>query len=82
VFFFTLAMVVFYRNRKWGTWFFIWALINGIARIYVGVHWPLDILGGALIGILSAIFIHWLLRDSREKLYSENDRGELSNILT
>ena len=79
---FTLAMVVFYRNRKWGTWFFIWALVNGIARIYVGVHWPLDILGGAVIGILSAIFIHWFLRDSRKKLYSETESGESSNIST
>jgi undecaprenyl-diphosphatase len=67
--FFALAMVIFFRNRKWGTWFFVLALVNGIARIYVGVHWPLDVLGGAVIGILSALFIHWLLRDSREKLY-------------
>jgi len=77
--FFALAMVVFYRNRKWGIWFLIWAFVNGIARIYVGVHWPLDILGGAVIGIISAIFIHWLLRDSREKLYREAEKGELSS---
>ncbi len=74
--FFALAMVVFYRNRKWGIWFLIWAFVNGIARIYVGVHWPLDILGGAVIGIISAIFIHWLLRDSREKLYGETEESE------
>jgi len=69
--FFALATVIFFRNRKWGIWFFVLALVNGIARIYVGVHWPFDILGGAAIGIASAIFIHWLLRGSREKLYAE-----------
>jgi membrane-associated phospholipid phosphatase len=42
----------------------------GIARIYVGVHWPLDILGGIVVGLASAWFVHWLLRDVREKLYA------------
>lgn len=76
--FFALAMVIFFRNRKWGTWFFVLALVNGIARIYVGVHWPLDILGGAAIGILSVVFIHWLMRDSRKKLYGETEGDKLS----
>lgn len=75
--FFALAMVVFFRNRKWGVWFFIFALLNGIARIYVGVHWPLDIVGGAVTGILSAVFIHWLLRDSRGKLYGKIEEDGL-----
>lgn len=69
--FFALAMVIFFRNRKWGIWFFILALVNGLARIYVGVHWPLDILGGIVIGTLSAVFIHWLVRGSREELYAD-----------
>jgi undecaprenyl-diphosphatase len=77
--FFALAMVIFFRNRKWGIWFFVLALMNGIARIYVGVHWPFDILGGAAIGIISAMFVHWLLRDSRGKLYGEAKEGELSS---
>ena len=80
--FFALAMVIFFRNRKWGTWFFVFAFLIGIARIYVGVHWPFDILGGALVGILSGIFIHWLLRDSREKLYGKAEGGGASGLST
>jgi undecaprenyl-diphosphatase len=38
----------------WGGFF---AVATGYARIYVGVHYPLDILGGAAIGLLSA----WLV---------------------
>jgi undecaprenyl-diphosphatase len=68
VWFFALAMVVWYANRKWGIWYFILALAMGVARIYVGVHWPFDILGGAIIGILSAMVIHWLLRESRKEI--------------
>ncbi len=80
--FFAMAMTIWYINRKWGVWFFIFALVNGIARIYVGVHWPLDIIGGAVVGILSALLVHWLLKQSRELLYStrlvQSSGGEAS----
>lgn len=66
--FFALAMTVWYANRKWGVWYFILTLVVGIARVYVGVHWPLDIVGGAAVGICSAMAIHALLKDSRERL--------------
>lgn len=32
--------------------FLVWAAIIGYAQIYVGVHYPLDITGGAILGIL------------------------------
>jgi undecaprenyl-diphosphatase len=67
-FFFALAMVVWYANRKWGIWFFVLSALIGVARIYVGVHWPLDILGGIVIGLVSGVFVHWLFKESREKL--------------
>ena len=64
--FFAMAMTVWFINRKWGAWFFIFAIVNGIARVYVGVHWPLDIVGGAVVGILSALVVHWILKRSRD----------------
>jgi undecaprenyl-diphosphatase len=67
--FFALATVLWYRNRAWGVWFFALATLMGIARVYAGVHWPLDIVAGAAIGIASAMFVRWLLRDSRKKLF-------------
>ena len=36
--------------KKWTYLFFIWAGAICYGQIYVGVHYPLDILGGALIG--------------------------------
>ena len=38
--------------------FWLWALIIGVAQIYVGVHFPLDIFGGAFVGILCGFSIY------------------------
>jgi undecaprenyl-diphosphatase len=66
--FFALATAIWYANRKWGWWFFALATLMGIARIYAGVHWPIDIVGGAVIGIACAVLIHWILKGSRRGL--------------
>jgi undecaprenyl-diphosphatase len=33
-----------------GIWF--WASLISFSQVYVGVHFPLDVLGGALLGII------------------------------
>jgi len=61
-FFFALATAVYFYNKKWGAFFFIAAIVMGIARIMGGVHYPLDILGGAVIGIISAFAGRFLVQ--------------------
>lgn len=56
-FFFALALVVFFMNKKRGYWFFAGALLIGVARIFIGIHWPLDILAGAVAGLASAFAV-------------------------
>jgi len=62
-FLFALSFVIFAYNRRWGLVFFLVSLLNGAARVVAGVHWPLDILGGVFVGLLSAFIIHLLLRN-------------------
>ena len=35
------------------------AVVMGLSRLYVGVHYPSDVLGGALIGTGIALFTYW-----------------------
>jgi undecaprenyl-diphosphatase len=39
-----------------------WALIIGFAQIYVGVHFPSDILAGFLLGILCGFLAYLIYR--------------------
>ena len=46
------------QNKKWIGWIlFPWALISSYSRIYLGFHYPGDIICGAILGIL----IGWLI---------------------
>ncbi|HEX6890313.1 MAG TPA: phosphatase PAP2 family protein [Chryseolinea sp.] len=40
------------QEKPWINWLFLWAAFVSYTRIYLGVHYPGDILVGALIGIL------------------------------
>ena len=36
--------------KKWTLIFFLWAILVAYSQVYVGVHYPLDVLAGALVG--------------------------------
>lgn len=56
-FFMALAFSIFFLHKKAGYVFMFFALLIGIARIIGGVHFPIDILGGFVIGALVAFFV-------------------------
>ena len=50
---FAFAMGTWLYNRKLGGVLFIPAVLVAFARVYVGVHFPLDVIAGAVIGIMA-----------------------------
>ncbi|MBO0929640.1 phosphatase PAP2 family protein [Fibrella aquatilis] len=39
----------------WLRWLFAWAALVAYSRVYVGAHYPVDVLAGAAIGTLAAV---------------------------
>lgn len=56
-----IALVAFLLNKRVGSWLTILTVFVGLGRIAVGVHWPSDILGGIVVGIISYFIVYKLL---------------------
>jgi membrane-associated phospholipid phosphatase len=51
---FACATVLAWRVRRLAVPAYVLAAAIAWSRVYVGVHWPLDVLGGAVLGVLVA----------------------------
>jgi undecaprenyl-diphosphatase len=53
------CLVLFFGKQFAGIkYLYIWAIIISYSRIYVGVHYPIDVLAGAGVGVLVAFLCH------------------------
>jgi len=57
-FFFAFAFAIYLYDKKFGMWFFVATIIMTAARVVAGVHYPSDILGGMVVGIVVAHLTH------------------------
>ncbi len=62
---FALISSLLFKRKFYTVSIFAWAIITAYSRIYLGVHYPLDILGGAIVGISAALVCFWLLQKFR-----------------
>ncbi len=55
---------VFYRNlpKKYGVWLLILAIAISFSRLYVGVHYPSDVLAGMVTGIMCGYLGEWIVK--------------------
>jgi undecaprenyl-diphosphatase len=57
--------------RRWITIaMFSWAALVSYSRIYLGVHYPFDVLGGAILGYLIGVMMFYLEQLIQQKYCS------------
>jgi undecaprenyl-diphosphatase len=56
---FAVAMAIYLRNRAWGTVALVAAAVLAVGRVAIGVHFPSDVLAGAVLGcgVALALFV-------------------------
>ena len=64
-FLFALATATYFFHKKLAYFLFISGVIVGLARVASGVHYPSDILGGVLLGIIAGFVVYRLCRQKR-----------------
>lgn len=57
---FAAFTALFFKNQKFAYFIYLWAVIVSYSRIYLGVHYPGDILGGAVLGWLIGMAMYKL----------------------
>jgi undecaprenyl-diphosphatase len=53
------------KNRIYSITLLIWAFFTGYSRLYLGVHYPLDVLGGSIVGIGTGFLVYFILKKVR-----------------
>lgn len=61
---FTCATILFMRNKKVNWLFFIFAGLVGFTRMYMYVHYPSDVLCGAFFGVVIALMVYFIFKNS------------------
>lgn len=61
-FYFALSTIIYGYNKKVGILFYISSFLIVLSRVFVGIHWPSDILAGAVLGIFMGLVLNKLFK--------------------
>ena len=65
-----MTTIIFsYIKSRWFPYLLALGIWVGFARIYVGVHYPIDILGGIITGLISLVVAKQIIKFLRNKLF-------------
>ncbi len=55
-----LFLALVFKRKAFSWTIFAWAIILSYSRIYLGVHYPGDIICGAIVGLICGFFVYYL----------------------
>ena len=59
---FAISIATLITNRRYGISLVILSIVFGISRIYVGVHYPLDIISALILGAIAASIVCYIAK--------------------
>jgi len=74
---FALLSSLIFQNKLYSWSVFIWAGITSYSRIYLGVHYPSDILGGIIVGLSVASVLMLIIKKYKPLLLTENNKTDI-----
>ncbi|HWO96100.1 MAG TPA: undecaprenyl-diphosphatase [Bacillus sp. (in: firmicutes)] len=80
ILFFSVCVSFWLFRKKNGFLWMMLAFSVALSRIWVGVHYPADIAAGAIIGMISAVTVYWIVPKSNfiQQLLEMYEKGERS----
>ncbi|MGN6399450.1 MAG: phosphatase PAP2 family protein [Flavisolibacter sp.] len=69
----TFASITLYRYAgKWIYLTYLWAFLIIYAQVYVGVHYPIDVVSGGIVGVMAGLLTSWIYQKKWGTLNFDN----------
>lgn len=56
------------ESKNIGRYAILFSVLMGFSRLYVGIHYPSDVIGGALLGIMTAFLAVWIFKHNQKRM--------------